>query len=425
MKLSVKTTGALKLSAGKQDEIVFDDVIPGFGLRLREGGSRTFVFQYKLGAKQRRMVLGKANASTFDAARKSAKKHYARVQLGEDPASDKAEKKAKAAHTFDAVVPLFTEWQQTRTRKNGSVGLKPRSLVEIERHLLSHAKPLHKLQVANIKRADIATCIATVAKSGGEVTANRVRSSLSSLFSWAMTEGLVEANPVIGTRRNEEKERERVLSPNELSLIWKALLDDQYGAIVKLLMLTGQRKGEIAGLQWPELRDDMIVLPPERTKNHREHIIPLSVPARAILDAQPKRATADGKMRELIFGFGEGPFSGWSGCKEDLDKRIAETNGKPIAEWVLHDLRRTVATRMADLGIQPHVIEAVLNHTSGVQLVIEGVLNHTTGHKAGVAGIYNRSTYEREKRIALELWADDLLAIVEGRESKVTALRRA
>lgn len=411
MKLSVKTTGGLKLAPDKREEIIFDDDIPGFGLRLREGGSRTFVFQYKLGAKQRRMSLGKASASTFDAARKSANKLYARVQLGGDPAGEKVEAKAKAVETFDAIVPQFIEWQQTRTRKNGSVGLKPRSLAEIERHLLGHAKVLNRLHVSKIGRAEIAGCVDAVARNCGPVAANRVRSSLSSFFAWALTKGKVEANPVIGTRPNEEKERERVLSDGELRLIWNSLADDHYGAIVKLLMLTGQRKGEIAGLRRSEVQDHKIELPAERAKNHRDHIVPLSSPARAILAAQPQRTTADGKLRDLIFGFGEGPFSGWSGCKEELDKRVTKAAGKPLPEWVLHDLRRTVATGMGEhLGVQPHIVEAVLNHVSG--------------HKAGVAGIYNKSTYEREKAAALDLWAEHLLAIVEDRESNITPLRR-
>ena len=411
MKLSVSKIGGLKLSPGKTEEIVFDEEIPGFGLRLRAAGSRTFVFQYKLGNKQRRMSLGKASASTLDGARKSAKNLYARAQLGEDPAGEKVVAKATAGETFEAAITSFITWQKTRRRGNGVVGLKPRSLQEIERHLLSHAKPLHKLQLSKIKRSDIATCIATVGKHSGEIAGNRVRTTLSSLFSWAMTEGLVDANPVVGTRRHEEAERDRVLTNDELRTIWAALENDHYGAIVKLLALTGQRKGEIAGLRWSEIRDGVIELPADCTKNHRPHSVPLSEQARAILAAQPKRTDRDGELRDFIFGFGEGAFSGWSGCKESLDERIAKAAKKPMPDWVLHDLRRTVATRMADLGVQPHVIEAVLNHVSG--------------HKAGVAGIYNRSTYEREKTAALELWGAHLMAMVEGRKSKVTPLRRA
>jgi integrase len=158
-------------------------------------------------------------------------------------------------------------------------------------------------------------------------------------------------------------------------------------------------------------------IPPERTKNNRPHDVPLSVHARAILQEQPRRAG-----RDLIFGEGEGAFQGWGRAKRALDGRIlaarkaaAKEVGtdlrkvKPMPAWRLHDLRRTVATRMADLGVQPHVIEAVLNHISG--------------HKAGVAGVYNRSTYIAEKTAALALWAEHVLALVQGREGKIVPLK--
>jgi integrase len=174
--------------------------------------------------------------------------------------------------------------------------------------------------------------------------------------------------------------------------------------------LTGQRADEIASLRWSEIRDDAILLPGERTKNHRQHIVPLSAPALGILQGQAHRVTAAGELRDLIFGLGDGPFSGWSRSKEMLDAKIAERTGKPLPHWIPHDLRRTAATGMAELSVQPHVIEAVLNHVSG--------------HKAGVAGIYNRSSYEREKRQALDLWAEHLAAVVEGRVSNVTTLPR-
>jgi integrase len=265
-----------------------------------------------------------------------------------------------------------------------------------------------------VARADIASCLAAVRKNSGAVTANRVRTSLSTFFSWVMGEGLREDNPVIGTNRNEEKSRDRVLPPSELRLIWNNLEDDDYGAIIKLSMLTGQRAGEIAGLQRPEVdsEKDLISLPGDRTKNHRPHTVPMSAPARAIIAARPERVGPDGKLRELLFGLGEGPFSGWSNCKERLDERIAKAAGKPLAHWTPHDLRRSFTTHAAELGIiQPHIIEAILNHVSG--------------HRGGVAGIYNRATYEPEKRTGLAKWAEQLLAWVEGRDSNIVALSRS
>jgi integrase len=399
MKLSPFAVRTLTVPEGKSEAIFFDDELPGFGLRLRERGSRSFVFQYKIGAKHRRISLGVATALSVSKVRKTAEHLHARVKLGEDPAGDKADAKVRAAETFKSTAAEYLEHQRTR--------LRPRTYPDLERHLMKHAKTLHELQLAKIERRNIATVIASVAKNSGAVTGNRVRTSLSSFFAWAMRRGLVDGNPVIGTERNKEHSRERVLAPSELRTIWSALADNHFGAIVKLLAFTGQRAGEIAGLHWSEIQDNAIVLPGERTKNHRPHVVPLSQRARAIIDAQQAR---DG--RDFIFGryIGSGPFSGWSRSKNELDARIKKA-GKALAHWTPHDLRRTVATGMAELGVQPHVIEAVLNHVSG--------------HKAGVGGIYNRSSYEREKRAALDLWADHLTAIVEGRDSNVTPLRRA
>jgi integrase len=390
MKLTAGRISGLRLPPGKTDHIAWDDDVPGFGLRLREGGARSFVFQYKVGERHRRMNLGAVSAVTLTEARKTASNLYHRVKLGEDPASDKADAKIKAAETFAAVTARFLEYKRSR--------LRPRSYPDVERHLLIHAKALHGLQLAKIERRDIATVIVAVADNSGAVTGNRVRTTLSTFFSWAMMHGLVDANPVIGTARNREQSRDRVLDPDELRIIWNNLPDDHFGAIMRLLALTGQRANEIAALRWSEIRENVIVLPSERTKNHRAHIVPLSAPARAIIEAQPRRTNAAGRPRDLIFGHSEGPFSGWSNAKEKVDAKITKASGKPLAHWTPHDLRRTAATQMAELGVQPHVIE--------------GVLNHVSGHRAGVAGIYNRASYEREKAAALDLWADHLMAII-------------
>jgi integrase len=404
MKLTAKNVRTLQLPPGKTDHIEWDDDLPGFGLRLR-GDRPTLVFQYKIGGRDgrtKRLTLGAVTALDFGETRKTAERLYAKVKLGEDPAADKADAKVKAAETFAATVARFLEYQRTR--------LRPRSYPDVERHLLIHAKALHGLQLAKIERRDIATVIAAVAENSGAVTGNRVRTTLSTFFSWAMMHGLVDSNPVMGTMRNREHSRERVLEPAELRAIWNSLADDHFGSIIKLLALTGQRAAEIAALRWSEIKDNAIVLPSDRTKNHRAHLVPLSKPARAIIEAQPRRTNSDGKPRDLIFGLADGPFSGWSNCKDKLDARIVKAAGKTLPHWTPHDLRRTAATQMAELGIQPHVIEAALNHVSG--------------HKAGVAGIYNRSSYEREKAIALDLWAERLMAIVEGREANVVPLHR-
>lgn len=387
MNLTAAVVANLKLQPGEADRIWFDDAIPGFGLRSRETGSRSWIFQYKVGTKTRRLVIGQAAAIKVARAREIAGELHAKVRLGGDPAAERRVKIERSAHTFGALAKRYLDQQKTELRSN--------SYREIERHLEQHAANLHGLPIDTIDQRTIADRLSGIEKNSGAVTANRVRATMSAMFGWSMREGLALGNPVANTNKRDEKPRERVLSDAELRLVWKALADNQYGAILKLLMLTGQRMSEIAGLHWSEIDFDrsIISLPGERTKNGRPHDIPIADTVREILQSQTK--TAD---RDFVFGKGAGPFSGLSRCKEALDKRIAELNGAPLPDWVHHDIRRSVATGMAGTGIQPHIIEAVLNHVSG--------------HKGGIAGIYNRAQYIAEKAQALARWGEHVDAVV-------------
>ena len=246
---------------------------------------------------------------------------------------------------------------------------------------MAHAKPLHRLRLAEIDRRTIALRLAEIEQASGPVARNRTRASLSAFFAFAIREGLIETNPVAGTgRADEAHSRDHVLTEQELSAILKALGQDQFGNIVRLLVLTGQRRNEIGGLRWSEVDFDrgLIVLPPARTKNKRLHELPLSPQVQSILERQSRNA-------EFVWGR---RWTSWSNGKDDLDQRLPTS----IRDWRLHDLRRTAATMMAELGVLPHIIEAVLNHVSG--------------HRAGVAGIYNRARYQDEMRAALQRWAD-------------------
>jgi integrase len=398
MKLTIKSAERIQLPRGKTDHIEFDDDITGFGLRLREGGSRTWIYQYRIGKTQRRMVLGSARSVPLSLARENAGKLEAKIKLGGDPAMDKETARREADNTFGGLVEQYLEARKSQWRE--------RSRREIERHLTKQAKSLHSMPIAAVSQRHVATLLTELAKSAGDVTSNRVRASLSAFFGWVIREGirLPEGNVASYTNKREEKSRERVLSDAELKAIWKSCADDDYGAVLKLLMLTGQRASEIAELRWDEAHDEQILLPGERTKNGRAHIVPLSAPATEIIAKFPQGD------RRYVFGRDDSGFQGWAKAKEKIDARIAQGT-KQLDHWTVHDLRRTVATRMAELGVQPHIIEAVLNHVSG--------------HKSGVAGIYNRATYDREKRQALDLWAEHLLAVVEGRAATVVPLKRA
>jgi len=237
------------------------------------------------------------------------------------------------------------------------------------------------------------------------VSADRARAALSKFFSWAMGEGLADANPVIGTNKaaGDAGGRERVLTDAELVAVWNAAPDSAFGRIVKLLALTGQRCSEIGDLSRSEIdtAERLIALPGARTKNGRAHSVPLSDDAMAIVEAS--LAATD---RELIFGVGKGGFGGWSKARGALD------TASGVKDWTLHDLRRTWATRAADCGVQPHVIEACLNHVSG--------------HKAGVAGVYNRAIYAVEKRQAMEAVANYIkTALAKASGANITRLQRA
>jgi integrase len=273
--------------------------------------------------------------------------------------------------------------------------------------LLSHAKPLHGTELAKIDRATIAAQLNRIERESGAVTANRFRAALSSFFNWAAREGLIDANPAAFTNKRAEASRDRVLSNDEIRIIWSALPANDFGDVVKLLLLTGQRRAEISDLSWSEIDFErgQIVLPPSRTKNGRLHIIPMSGPVCAILEA---RSRIHG--RDLVFGV-RGNVGGFNFSRPKRQIDAAIMSGAIERPWTLHDLRRTCAPGMADrLGIQPHIVEAVLNHASG--------------HKGGIAGVYNRAQYLAEKKQALALWADHLMALVEGRDVNVVPIRR-
>jgi integrase len=407
MKLTKANIERLALPAGVHDRIVFDDALPGFGLRLREGGKRTWIVQYRAGAKQRRVTLGTVETLNADEARKRAKGALSKVHLGRDPQLEKAEARAQSAVTLGSIVERYLEERAAKR-------LKPRTLAEVTRSLREHWKPLHRLPLAKVARVNVAGELGKIIKERGPIAANRSRSYLSTLYAWAIAEGLIDANPVVGTNKaTEEISRDRVLSDEELRFVWSCAGEGDYGAIVHLLILTGQRREEVAAMRWSELDFDKRLwrIGAERTKNGLLHDVPLSDAAIELLATLGRR-----EGRDLVFGSRKGPFQGWGSAKSALDERIraelGERGEKPaMTPWRIHDVRRTAATRMNELGVLPHVVEAVLNHISG--------------HKAGVAGVYNRASYTAEKRQALDLLAAHVLALAEGKAANVVSLRRA
>jgi integrase len=403
VRLTDRSIAALVRSAKRDDYVEWDSDLPGFGIRLR-GDKRTYLVQYRVGAQQRRESLGDVRRTRLEDARRAARQRFAKAQLGIDPAAERAKARNAAAAaklTVASVAERYLEAKKTL--------LRPSSYRDAERYFNNHWSPLRDRPIEAIRRADVAARLQEIVKAHGPVAAARARANLSALFSWSMREGLCDVNPVIATNDPEagRPSRERVLSEPELAFIWRACRDDDFGRIIKLLMLTGCRRREIGELKWSEIDFERgaVTIAGARTKNYRA--LTLTLPPAAI-DLLRSVSRRDGIGN--VFGSGRNGFSAWSFSTNALNSRIVTTGGKPpLPHWTLHDVRRSVATHMAEIGIQPHIIEAVLNHASG--------------HKGGVAGIYNRARYDRDIAAALQLWAEHLTAAVEGRKSKIVPLR--
>ena len=395
LKLDTKTVPALALGKGQRELFAWDSDLAGYGLRL-QGQRRTYVTQYRAGGRTRRVTIGSTDRLTPAQAREAARKLLARVALGEDPQDEKAAQRTAAERTFRKVVDAYLADKGPR--------LRPASYKVAKLYLTgSYFRPLHARGIGEIEHPDIAARLSAITRKHSAHTAAAVRRAVSALFKWAMEEGWAKANPVVGTRKPADpKPRDRVLADAELVAVWRACGDDDFGRILRLLILTGCRRSEIGGMRWSEIDLDAgtWTLPEERSKNHRAHTITLPAAALALV------GTIRLSNRDHLFGArAERGYTNWDYDRAALDRRL-DGAAKP---WRLHDLRRTVATHMAEIGIQPHIIEAVLNHYGG--------------HRAGVAGVYNRSPYEREVKAALMRWSEHVQELVEGRaKSKVIPL---
>jgi integrase len=399
MKLTQKAVAALMLPAGKSDAIYFDDDLPGFGYRLRKSGDkvgRTYVAQYRHAGQTRRVTLGSASVLGSDQARTEAKKILAQAALKQDPASERKRKAAADRFTFSSLAEQYLAAKKPVVRR--------RTFTEMQRYLQSsYFRPLHNIPVDAITRRDVAARLLVISRENGQVAAARGRSTLSGMFAWAMESGLMETNPCVGTPKPKAPPpRDRVLDDSELVAIWNAAGDDDFGKIVRLLITTGQRRSEVGGIAWTEVKEGVWTIPVARAKNHHAHQLPLGSLALEIIRSVPQVVG-----RDVLFGERAARgFSSWGAGKNALDDRL----GDQVKPWTLHDLRRTCATKMADIGVMPHVIEEILNHRSG--------------HKRGPAGIYNHSRYEREVTAAVAEWDRHLRALIESRtEAKVIQMR--
>jgi integrase len=395
LKLDTKTVAALALGRGQSEIFAWDTELAGFGLRL-QGQRRTYVAQYRTNGRTRRATLGSTERLTPARAREGARKLLARVSLGEDPQADKAAKRVAAERTFRNVVEVYLAAKRD--------GLRPASYKVTKLYLTGpYFRPLHVRGIGEIEHPDIAARLSAITRKHSAPTAAAARKHLSAMFTWAMEEGWIKQNPVIGTRNPEEaKRRTRLLSAGELVAVWNACnSDSDFDRIVRLLILLGCRPQEIGGMRKDEfdLEAKTWELPEERSKNGKAHLIDLPPAALRIV----RLAFPYGERDRLFGARAMRGFTEWAHGKDALDCRL---DGK-VKPWQLRDLRRTVATCMGDIKIHPHVIEAVLNHHSG--------------YRAGIAGVYNRSPYRDEVRTALIRWSEHVQALVEGRKSNVVA----
>jgi integrase len=391
MHLTDRIVAELALGRGKSEQFIADDELPGLKLRIRRGAKgtrKTWIFKWEApGGKQRSTTFDVAGI-TLATVRKRASELRAAVRLGRDPGRSREDARLQAEQVFGTILRTYLPMKRQATR--------PRTYAELERHLLIYLKPFHHIPIAALNAQTITARLGNIAVNNGVATCDNVRRTLHAFLAWAVRQGLIAHNPAAAVERQPIKSRNHVVDANGLRAIWQATdTQEDFSAIVRLLLLTGTRMSEIGGLRWSEIYSDRIVLPGERTKNHREHTVPLTTGVRKILEGRPQVAG-----RDFVFGRDSGGFRGWSSSKVIIDKRIA-ASGVKMSAWRLHDLRRSCATGMHELGISPDVIETCLNHVSGF--------------RRGVAGVYIRSQLEGPVRHALEAWEAHVLQIVEGK----------
>jgi integrase len=358
---------------------VFDLGYPGLALRVGHGGAKSFELFYRTGGKQRRERLGRWPQITLADARDAWRKTRELIAKGEEPSSRNG---AKApAMLFERVVE---DWLKRDQSKN-----KPSTFYQVTRSVEGDLLPAWRgKRVDEITKRDVIELLDSIADRGAPIMARSVQAFVGRFFAWCVERDILKIDPTAGMSRiGNGNSRNRVLSDDELAKVWGAAVAPNFGAATRLLILTGARREEITKLRWSEIDGDSIKLEGDRTKTGAPHIIPLSAAARTIIDGLPRISGSD-----FVFtSDGTKPLKGWPRNKLQLDAKSG------VADWVIHDLRRTVATGLQKLGISLQTVESVLGHVSG--------------SRGGVVGIYQRHDFLSEKREALKAWGAYVLAI--------------
>jgi integrase len=373
-----------------------DQVVPGLRVKIGAAGLKSFVLRTRVGAKVKVVTLGHYGPRfKLAEARKTARSVLVDFGAGKDPSVE-----FKQANALDrkTVAGLYVQWLRHHVS-----GL--RSAKTVQRIFEVNILPaLGERQAAAVERKDIIRLIDSIAyPRAGKATpvmARAVAAQLSSFFGWCVSRDEVPHNPCIGVRKPPPaKAGERVLADLEIKALWHVAGQEgwPFGDAIKLLLLTGARRSEVFEAPWAEfdLAKSMWKIPAERSKNGLAHNVPLSRPALDLISRLP-RSNSEPLLFPAANGSGKAA-SGISKAKRRLEEALALYLGEQPEHWKIHDLRRTVSTKMQSLGVRYEVNEAVLNHISGA--------------KKGVAGVYQLFKYVDEKRDALDKWADELMRI--------------
>ena len=392
-----------------------DEELTGFGAVSTKTGACSYFVEYRLGGRattQKRMTIGRHGALTPDEARKLAKEKLGEVARGADVAQVKKEARERLASA--TLLDLLERYLAGHAKPT-------RYWTEKRARLLSDdLKALHGKPVAFIKRGEIAAVIDKV-QNRSQAAARLLFADIRPIFAWALDRAAIEANPMAGMRGPQPLEaRDRVLSNEEIKAFWQAAseLSWPFENVFKVLLLSGQRREEVAGMRWREIDLDAATwtIAKERCKNGKAHTVDFSPEAVWVLDtlgdAAAPRVARTSEEADLVFSTtGRTPVSGFSKTKARIDARMQQILGDKFQPWRTHDLRRTAASGMAALGFQPHVIERVLNHVSGAQ--------------GGLVSVYQRHEYREERRRAIIAWGAHVMQIVSAGEllSNVVKLR--
>lgn len=384
--LTVKAIENLNPGGARRE--IPDGLIAGLYLCVQPTGHMAWAVRYRHHGRPRKLTIGAYPGIGLKDARELASRALVAVASGGDPAADKQAAKAAARPGDDRdlvekVVAQFVE-------RYAKAHQRPRTAYETERVLNREVVARWRgRRLSDLGKADIHELLDEIVDRGSPIQANRALAAMRRMCGWAIERGLTDKSPCDGVRAPAaERSRDRVLSDDELKAVWKAsdVIGWPFGALVRLLILAGQRRSEIAEMRWREIDFDAKVwtLPRERSKNGQAHVVPLSDAAVAVLRSLPRVA---GKAGYVFSTNGETPVSGFARAKERLNAELPPD----MPGWTLHDLRRTFASGCARLGIAVHVVEAALNHRSGTI--------------RGVAAIYNKYSYDAEKRAAMSAWS--------------------